>query len=140
MNPNLTANLRAERELRAEIEKQKQTFTNWQQSPIQGAIPQPASDWQKEFIYDALAVALPNLQAAADTAKHLVAHLDLYTAICDALNACNEALERVTDAPDDTPDALYDVATQGQPIKGKVHPLEPAFDAIDITDDPDFEF
>lgn len=106
----------------AKIEKQSQ-----QQS-------QPASDWQKEFIYDALAVALPNLQAAADTAKHLVAHQDLYTAICDALNACNEALERVTDAPDE----LYDVATQAPSIKGKVHPLEPAFDAIEITDD--FEF
>ena len=112
-----------------------QTFKQWQQSPIQGVSPQPASDWQKEFIGDALSLALPNLQAAHDVAKHLAAtHSDLYTAICDALNACNEALERVTDAPDE----LYDVATQAPSIKGSSHPPEPAFDAIEIGDD--FEF
>ncbi len=110
-----------------------QSFRQWQQSPIQGAIPQ--SDWQKEFIGDALAIALPNLQAAHDVAKHLKAtYSDLYTEICDALNACNAALEHVSDAPDD----LYDVAHQGQPIKGKIQPPEPAFDAPEITDD--FEF
>lgn len=113
-----------------------QTFKQWQQSPIQGAIPQPASDWQKEFIYDALSVALPSLQAAHDVAKHLPLHSDLYTAICDALNACNEALERLTDAPDE----LYDVAQQQQPIKGVLHPPKSAFDAIDLANDPDFEF
>lgn len=118
----------------------QQTFHQWQQSPAQGAIPQPASDWQKEFIHDALAIALPNLQAAADTAKHLkAAHSDLYTAISDALNACSEALERITDAPDDTPDAPYDVALNHlSPIKGKVEAASPAFDAPEITDD--FEF
>ena len=116
-----------------------QTFQQWQQAPVQGMIPQP--DWQKEFICDVLSVALPNLQAAHDVAKHLKAsHSDLYMSICDALNACNEALERLTDAPDD----LYDVAPhQGHPIKGKIHAPQSAFDAfdaIDITNDPDFEF
>ena len=111
-----------------------QSFKQWQQAPIQGVIPQP--DWQKEFISDALAVALPNLQAAADTAKHLKAsRTDLYTAICDALNACNAALEHIDDAPDD----LYDVALNHlSPIKGKVEGASPAFDAPEITDD--FEF
>lgn len=79
-----------------------QTFKQWQQSPVQGAIPLPQSEGQKEAIYDALATALPCLQTAHDAAKHLkVSHEDLYMAICDALNACNESLERLTDAPDD---------------------------------------
>jgi hypothetical protein len=79
----------------------QQTFQQWQQSPAQGAIPQPASNWQKEFIH--------------------------------------AALERITDAPDDTPDAPYDVALNHlSPIKGKVEAASSAFDAPEITDD--FEF
>lgn len=80
-----------------------QAFKQWQQNPVQGAIPLPSSEGlQKENIYDALATALPSLEAAHNAATHLkTSHEDLYTAICDALNSCNEALERLTDSPDD---------------------------------------
>lgn len=51
-----------------------------------------------------LSIAQAHLQAAFNTASEAklgTTHHDLYVAICDAFNACNEALERVSDAPDE---------------------------------------
>jgi hypothetical protein len=74
-----------------------------------------------------LTIAQSHLQAAYDSAtkaKLGTTHHDLYMAICDAFNACNEALERLNDAPDE----LYDVARSLlPPTKGKVQPPESAF-------------
>ncbi len=74
-----------------------------------------------------LTIARSHLQAAYDSAtkaKLGTTHHDLYMAICDAFNACNEALERVNDAPDE----LYDVARLLlPPTKGKVQSPESAF-------------
>ena len=74
-----------------------------------------------------LTIAQSHLQAAYDSAtkaKLGTTHHDLYMAICDAFNACNEALERVNDAPDE----FYDVAlSELPPTKGKIQPPESAF-------------
>jgi hypothetical protein len=67
-----------------------------------------------------LSIARSHLQAVYDAAtscKLGTTYHDLYMAICDAFNACNEALERVNDAPDE----LYDVARSLlPPTKGNV--------------------
>jgi hypothetical protein len=96
-----------------------QSFEELQQSPIQGAIPFPPGVQERCPCYAKplaecdcraegamqtdLAIARSHLQAAYDAAtktKLGTTHHDLYMAICDAFNACNEALERFNDAPD----------------------------------------
>ncbi len=77
MNPNLTANLRAERELRAKI--------------LKGELEQN------------LKKALPHLQTAYDAAVKAglrESDYELLATIGDALTACTEALERLNDVPD----------------------------------------
>jgi hypothetical protein len=96
-----------------------QSFEEWQKSPIQGAIPFPFGVQERcpcyakplaecncrseSVMQTDLSIAQAHLQAAyhaASEAKLGTTHHDLYMAICDAFNACNEALERVNDAPD----------------------------------------
>lgn len=111
-----------------------QTERQWQQSPIQGAIPLPPNiqeqldqrcscmgkplpecdcqsgdsqsmptNWERQAMCDDLTTAQMFLQAgydAATKAKLGATHNDLYMAICDAFNSCNEALERINDSPD----------------------------------------
>jgi hypothetical protein len=82
-----------------------QAFQQWQQSPSQGAIPpQPQpTDWERQAMCDDLTTAQMFLQAAYDAAakaKLKDTHYELNGAIADALNSCNEAVQRLTDAPD----------------------------------------
>ena len=79
MNPNLTANLRAEAELKAQVQQEQ--------------LEQIASDIER---------AVKALKWAKLTADQGIkdSHTALYTAICDALNSCNEAANHLNDAPD----------------------------------------
>lgn len=80
MNPNLTANLRADRELRVQVQQQ-----------------------QLAEIQEQLEEALPELQSAYDLAEKAgikESNYELLQALGDALTACTEALERINDAPD----------------------------------------
>lgn len=77
-----------------------QTFKQWQQAPMQGVIPSHPTDWQKESIIDDLSTALPFLQSAYDAAVKAgikESDYELMCAVGDALNGCNEALERLND-------------------------------------------
>jgi hypothetical protein len=79
-----------------------QTYHQWQQTPEQGAIIQP-TDWERQALCDDLTTALMFLQAAHDVAVKANlkdTHSELSTAIADALNSCNEAIQRLDDAPD----------------------------------------
>lgn len=104
MNPFLTANLRADRELRAEILKQ-----------------------EISTIQDQLQTALPLLKSAYDKGEKAglkESNYELLQALGDALTACTDALERIEDEPDE----LYDVAVEHLfPIAGKAQPPESAF-------------
>jgi hypothetical protein len=80
-----------------------QAFHQWQQSPSQGAIPPQPTDWERQAMCDDLTTAQMFLQAAYDAAVKAdlgKSHYELNGAIADALNACNEALERINDEPD----------------------------------------
>jgi hypothetical protein len=80
MNPNLTANLRADRELRAKVEQQALTEVS-----------------------ENLKTALSWLENAhcLMNSNHLdKSHAQLYTAICDAVTACKEGLDHIDDQPD----------------------------------------
>ena len=104
MNPFLTANLRADRELRASIHKQEL-------KAIQGQLES----------------ALPFLQKAYETGEKAgleQVNYELLQALGDALTACNEAIERCDDVPDD----VCDVAVEHlSPIAGIAQPPESAF-------------
>jgi hypothetical protein len=82
-----------------------QAFDQWQQNPMQGTIPpQPQpTDWERQAMCDDLTTALTFLQAAHDAA--IKANLKetrngFYTAIADALNSTEEAIQRSEDALD----------------------------------------
>ena len=80
-----------------------QTFHQWQQSPQQGTIPAP-TDWEREALADDLYLALEMLSKCHDYArKHgfKESRSELYTAISDAYNSVQEALQRIDDAIDD---------------------------------------
>jgi hypothetical protein len=79
-----------------------QTFHQWQQAPIQGAIIQPVP-FDKESLLEDLDTAFTALTWAkkmADQQNLKQSHSALYTAICDALNGCSHAMEHIDDAPD----------------------------------------
>lgn len=81
MNPHLTANLRADRELRVQVQQQ-----------------------QLAEIQEQLEEALPELQSAYDLAEKAgikESNYELLQALGDALTACTEALERINDQPDE---------------------------------------
>jgi hypothetical protein len=80
MNPKLTANLRAERELRAEVQQQQLEEIS---SDLDRALK--ALKWAKQM---------------ADIAKLPESHSSCYTALSDALANTQEAIERLNDAPD----------------------------------------
>lgn len=80
MNPLLTANLRAEAELRAEIQQEQ--------------LAQIAED------LDTALRALKWTKSMADTAKLNETHNTLYTAICDAYTNVQEAIAHIKDASD----------------------------------------
>lgn len=81
-----------------------QTSQQWQQSPMQGTIPSVPSDSEN------LAVVQENLLDALNYLQFTHHYLEssglskqysqLFTAVSDALNSTNEAIERCSDAPD----------------------------------------
>lgn len=81
-----------------------QSFTNWQQSPIQGTIPSVPSDAEHlEIFQDNLLDALNYLQFThhyLESSGLSKQYSQLFTAVSDALNSTNEAIERCSDAPD----------------------------------------
>jgi hypothetical protein len=80
MNPNLTANLRADRELRAEIRAEQ--------------LKQISQDLERAL------KALKWAKKEADTAKLSKSHSTSYTGICDGLSNIQEAIDRLNDTPD----------------------------------------
>ena len=96
LKPSQLPTYQAHQELRRQTEQQ------WKRSPLQGAIP--SNEDHIEIVTDALLDALDRLTFA----HHLLentgvakTHTALFTAVCDALNATSEAIERCSDAPDE---------------------------------------
>jgi hypothetical protein len=98
-----------------------QTYDQWQQSPMQGVIvPRPKDEPLIEVVQgnfvrsqplnqieESLKTALPWLEQAyclMNSNRLDKSHTELYTAICDAMTACQEACERITDTPDSDED------------------------------------
>ncbi len=84
-----------------------QSFSTWQQSPIQGAVPSiPLDESHLEIVTDALLDAIDRLTFAHHILENTglnKSHTALFTAVCDALNGTNEAIERSSDSPDENP-------------------------------------
>jgi hypothetical protein len=84
-----------------------QNLQSWQQSPIQGAIPSvPTDSDHLEIVPDALLDAMDRLTFAHHVLENTgldKSHTALFTAVCDALNSTNEAIERCSDSPDTAP-------------------------------------
>ena len=79
-----------------------QNFKNWQQSPIQGAIPttphqSPLTDADEYHLQETLVYCRVKLEAAMRTAQNYSQLTDLTVALADALTSCNEALTIVGD-------------------------------------------
>jgi len=83
MNPLLTANFRADRELQQEIEKQNLAEVG---ESLKSALP-----W------------LENAYCLMNSNRLDTKFSELYTAICDAMTATQEACNSLEDSPDDTP-------------------------------------
>ncbi len=83
----------------------QQTQQQWKQAPMQGAIPSILSNEEHiEIVSDALLDALDRLTFSChllENTKLSKTHTALFEAVCDALNATNQAIERCSDAPDD---------------------------------------
>jgi hypothetical protein len=84
-----------------------QTFPQWQQSPIQGAIPSVGSDSDHlEIIQDNLLDAISNLQFChtyLESSGLSRRYSQLFTAVADALNSTSEAIEHCDEEPDTAP-------------------------------------
>lgn len=82
-----------------------QNSQSWQRSPSQGAVPSvPSDESHIAIILDGLLDAIDRLTFA----HHLLegtglskTHTALFIAVCDGLNATNEAIERCSDVPDE---------------------------------------
>jgi hypothetical protein len=79
MNPNLTASLRAEAELKAEIQQEQ--------------LKEIAED------LDTALRALKWAKSIAEMAKLNETHNTLYTAICNAFNSTQQAINYISDEP-----------------------------------------
>jgi hypothetical protein len=82
MNPNLTANLRAERELRASIAHQNQS---------------PFTPADEQYLAEVLTECRLKLETALKTAQGYSRLPDLAAGIGDALTGCQEALTVLND-------------------------------------------
>ncbi len=74
-----------------------QSFSQWQQSPIQGAIPAPSPFSLADEIYltETLVECRVKLESALSTAKGYSRLPDLSVALSDAITGCQEALSVV---------------------------------------------
>jgi hypothetical protein len=112
-----------------------QSFSQWQQNPIQDAISpvSPLSPADEAFLAETLIECQTRLKMALETAQTYSRLPDLATALGDAVTGCEEALTVLGDPvtyldATDAPDEPYDVAlSELPPTKGKIQPPESAF-------------
>jgi hypothetical protein len=76
-----------------------QSFSQWQQSPIQGAIPaqSPFTSADEVYLQEVITECKVRLESALGTAKGYSRLPDLAVALSDAVTGCNEALAVVKD-------------------------------------------
>ncbi len=76
-----------------------QSFSQWQRSPIQGAIPvqSPFTPADEAYLQEVLTECRVKLESALSTAKGYSRLPDLTVALSDAITGCNEALAVVND-------------------------------------------
>jgi hypothetical protein len=76
-----------------------QTFTQWQENPVQGAVssPSPLTLADESFLTETLIECQTRLKMALETAQTYSRLPDLATALGDALTGCVEALAVVQD-------------------------------------------
>ena len=76
-----------------------QSFSQWQQSPIQGAIParSPFTPADESYLQETLTECRVRLESALTTAQRYSRLPDLAVALSDALTGCHEALAIVND-------------------------------------------
>jgi hypothetical protein len=76
-----------------------QSFSQWQQPPIQGAIPSvsPLTSADEAFLTETLIECQTRLRMALETAQTYSRLPDLATALGDAFMGCHEALAVVQD-------------------------------------------
>jgi hypothetical protein len=76
-----------------------QSFSQWQRSPIQGAIPaqSPFTSADEVYLQEVITECKVRLESALGTAKGYRRLPDLAVALSDAITGCNEALAVVND-------------------------------------------
>jgi hypothetical protein len=76
-----------------------QTFHQWQQNPIQGAIPTPSpfTRADEQYLAEVLTECRTKLESALSTAQGYTRLPDLAAGIGDALTGCQEALTVLND-------------------------------------------
>ncbi len=76
-----------------------QSFSQWQQSAIQGAIPvqSPFTPADEAYLQEVLVDCRVRLESALSTAKGYRRLPDLTVALSDAITGCTEALAIVND-------------------------------------------
>ena len=76
-----------------------QSFSQWQQSPVQGAIPHqsPLTPADEAYLQEVLTECRVKLESALSTAKGYSGLPDLSVALADALTGCQEALAVIND-------------------------------------------
>ncbi len=76
-----------------------QSFTQWQENPVQGAIPSlsPLAPADESFLVETLIECRTRLQMALQTAQGYSRLPDLVTGLGDAITGCDEALAVVRD-------------------------------------------
>jgi hypothetical protein len=78
-----------------------QIYDQWQKSPMQGVRPSPVDPLEE--VEESLKSALPWLEQAyclMNSNRLDKGYSDLYKGVCDALTACQDALDHIDDAPD----------------------------------------
>jgi hypothetical protein len=76
-----------------------QSFSEWQQSPTQRAIPvqSPFTSADEAYLQEVVTECRVKLESALSTAKGYSRLPDLTVALSDAITGCNEALAVVND-------------------------------------------
>jgi hypothetical protein len=76
-----------------------QSFPQWQQSPVQGAIPtqSPFTQADESYLQEVVTECRVRLESALATAKGYSGLPDLAMALSDAITGCQEALAVVND-------------------------------------------
>jgi hypothetical protein len=77
----------------------QQSFTRWQENPVQGTVPSPSplTLADEDFLAETLIECKNRLRMALETAQTYNRLPDLATALGDAVTACEEALAIVQD-------------------------------------------